>query len=79
MQGMLGETMEIYGSVVQAGVENGEIASENVELTTWTLLLSFKGLFMGVMTGDIEENRMEILDTHLSMVFDGLVPREATA
>jgi AcrR family transcriptional regulator len=79
MQGMLGETMEIYGGIVQAGVENGEIASENVELTTWTLLLSFKGLFMGVMTGDIEENRVEILDMHLDMLFDGLIPREATA
>jgi AcrR family transcriptional regulator len=78
MQGMLGETMEIYGGIVREGAENGEIAAENVELTTWTLLLSFKGLFMGVMTGDIEENRTEILDTHLNMIFDGLVPREAT-
>jgi hypothetical protein len=34
---------------------------------------------LGVMTGDIEDNRAEILDTHLDMVFDGLVPREATA
>jgi AcrR family transcriptional regulator len=79
MHGMLAETMEIYGGVLRDGVRNGEISAENLELTTWTLLLSFKGLFMGVMTGDIEDNRVEILETHLDMLFDGLVPREAAA
>lgn len=76
---MVGDVMEVYGAIVREGVESGEIRSGDAELTTWTLLLSFKGLFMGVMTGDIEENRAEILDTHLDMMFDGLVPREATA
>jgi hypothetical protein len=70
--------MEIYGGILREGVRNGEIAVDNIELTTWTLLLSLKGLFMGVMTGDIEDNRTEILDTLLNMMFDGLVPREAT-
>ncbi len=78
-QGMVREAMDIYGGILAGGVESGEIEVENIELTTWTLLLSLKGLFMGVMTGDIEEDRKQILDTLLDMIFDGLVPREATA
>jgi AcrR family transcriptional regulator len=78
-QDMVGDVMEIYGGLLGEGARTGEIAVGNLELTTWTFLLSLKGLFMGVMTGDIEENRTEILDTLLSMMFDGLVPREATA
>jgi AcrR family transcriptional regulator len=76
---MIGDVMEIYGGILARGAEAGEIRVENVELTTWTLLLSLKGLFMGVMTGDIEEDRAAILDAHLEMMFNGLVPREATA
>ncbi len=78
-QGMVREAMDIYGGILARGVESGEIEVENIQLTTWTMLLSLKGLFMGVMTGDIEEDRTKILDTLLDMIFDGLVPREATA
>jgi AcrR family transcriptional regulator len=77
--GMVGEVMEMYGRILARGVERGEIEVEDIGVTTWTLLLSLKGLFMGVMTGDIEEDRTKILDTLLGMIFDGLVPREATA
>lgn len=76
---MLAEVMGIYGGILRRGVERGEIEVESVEFTTWTLLISLKGLFMGVMTGDIEEDRMKILDTHLDMIFDGLIPRKETA
>ena len=79
LHGMVAEAMEIYGGILARGAERGEIGIESIELTTWTVLLSVKGLFMGVMTGDIEEDRTRILDTLLDMLFDGLVPREGTA
>jgi AcrR family transcriptional regulator len=78
-QEMVSEAVEIYGGILSRGAERGEIEVENIELTTRTILLSVKGLFMGVMTGDIESDRVAILDTLLDMVFDGLAPREATA
>lgn len=78
-QEMVGEVMTVYGGIVRRGVERGEIEVGSVEATTWTLLISLKGLFMGVLTGDIEEDRTKILDTLLDIIFDGLVPREATA
>jgi AcrR family transcriptional regulator len=78
-QGMLADAIEIYGGILAEGVRRGEIAVQDIELTTWTLLLSFKGLFMGVMTGDIEEDRTRILEDLLRMLFEGLIPREAKA
>lgn len=78
-QGMLADAIEIYGGILAEGARKGEIAVEDIELTTWTLLLSFKGLFMGVMTGDIEEDRTRILDNLLDMLFEGLIPREGKA
>ena len=76
---MLADAIEIYGGILAEGVRRGEIAVQDIELTTWTLLLSFKGLFMGVMTGDIEEDRTRILEDLLRMLFEGLIPREAKA
>lgn len=76
---MVSEAVEIYGGILRRGAESGAIEAEDIELTTRTILLSFKGLFMGVMTGDIEVDRVAILDRLLDMIFDGLAPREATA
>jgi AcrR family transcriptional regulator len=76
---MLDDAMAIYGGILTDGAQRGEVKVQDIRLTTWTLLLSFKGLFMGVMTGDIEEDRTRILDNLLDMLFDGLIPREAKA
>ena len=72
-------TVEMYGGILQEGHEKGEIVVEDVRLTTWSLLLMLKGIFMGIVSGDIKEDRDDIVERMLDIMMEGLRPREETA
>jgi AcrR family transcriptional regulator len=73
------ETVEIYGEILAEGHERGEIVVEDLRLTTWSLLLMLKGIFMGIVSGDVKEDRDEIVDRMLDIMMEGLRPRKETA
>ncbi|MBD3368538.1 MAG: TetR family transcriptional regulator [Candidatus Eisenbacteria bacterium] len=72
------ETLEIYSGILREGHERGEIVVEDVRLTTWSLLLMLKGIFMGIVSGDVQEDRDEIVERMLDIIMEGLRPREET-
>jgi len=73
------ETVELYGGILSEGQERGEIVVEDLRLTTWSLLLMLKGIFMGIVSGDIKEDRDEIVERMLDIIMEGLKPRKETA
>lgn len=78
-QHLVDETVALYRGILESGVERGEIAPCDLRLTTWSLLLMLKGVFMGIVSGDIRDDRDEIVDRMLEIIMEGLTPREETA
>jgi AcrR family transcriptional regulator len=73
------ETVELYGGILSEGQERGEIVVEDLRLTTWSLLLMLKGIFMGIVSGDVKDDRDEIVERMLDIIMEGLKPRKETA
>ncbi len=71
-------TVAIYAGILEEGRDNGDIVFDDLRLTTWSLLLMLKGIFMGIVSGDVRDDRDEIVERMLDIIMDGLRPREET-
>jgi AcrR family transcriptional regulator len=75
LQHMAEEFAVLYSSILEQGVEAGELASMDARKTAWMLLLVLKGLFIGSATGDIGDDRESVVDGVVAMIMDGMRPR----
>ncbi|MBC8450818.1 TetR/AcrR family transcriptional regulator [bacterium] len=76
---MAAELQRIFARILEDGVEAGEIAVKDIELTSLTLVYALKGIFMGAAIEMWTENRDEIVDSLLDLLMDGMRPREEPA
>jgi AcrR family transcriptional regulator len=73
------EALKIYEWVLSEGVRSGEIVVDDIETTSWTIMLAFEGIFIMTVTGQIEERMLGVIDTLLDIIWNGLKPREEAA
>jgi len=73
------EFRDLYRGILEDGARAGEIRVEDAAATARVLLLVFKGLFIGTVTGEIGEDRERVMKAVVDMVMDGMRPREARA
>ena len=75
-QELVEEALKVYRWILEEGVRAGEVVVDDVETTSWTILLAFKGVFITTVSGHIEERIPGVLDTLLEIIWNGLRPRE---
>ena len=73
------KALEFYAGIIERGVESGEIESDDPRATAQLLLYMMKGLFLGVLTGQVGAERNRLVDGMLDVVLDGLRPRGEVA
>ena len=76
---LMEEARGVYAWILTEGVKAGEVVVDDVETTTWSIILAFKGIFMMTATGQIEERMPGVIDTLLDIIWNGLKPREEAA
>lgn len=79
LEKVAGDFQAILRSILEMGVEAGEIAVEDVDLTSLTILYALKGVFMGAAWDVWDEQRPVIVDRLIDLIMDGMVPRKETA
>jgi AcrR family transcriptional regulator len=70
------KALDFYAGIIEQGVECEEIESDDPRATALLLMYMMKGLFLGVLTGQVGAERDRLVDGMLDMVLDGLRPRE---
>ena len=73
------EAFNLYTWIIEEGVKSGEIEAEDVEITAWSIILAFKGVFITTVTGQMPELTERVAETLLDIIWNGLKPREETA
>ncbi len=73
------EAAALFADIIQRGVDDGEIAVDDVDLAGLTVLYAVKGIFMGAVMDSWDEDPDIVVDCMLDMLMDGLRPRGETA
>lgn len=78
-ENMAAETIKLYTWILEEGVKAREIIVSDIEMTSWSLLLAFKGTFMTTVTGQLQERLPAVMDRLTEIVWEGLKRREEAA
>jgi AcrR family transcriptional regulator len=78
-ENMAVEIIKLYGWILEEGVKAGEIFVDDVETTSLSVLLAFKGTFMTTVTGQMQEQMPAVMDRLVEIIWDGLRCREESA
>ena len=78
-ENMATELVKLYRWILDEGVKAGEICVEDIETTTWSILLALKGTFMTTVTGHMHEQLPAVTDRLIEIIWDGLRCREESA
>lgn len=70
---------ELITDIVRHGVEQGEIETDDLEMTATVIQASLKGAAMMVLFRAELDGFRPIVERMVEMIFDGLRPREETA
>lgn len=73
------KALDFYAGIIERGVESEEIESDDPRETALLLMYMMKGLFLGVLTGQVGAERDRLVDGMLDVVLDGLRPRGEVA
>ena len=79
MQKMTAEATALFADILQLGVDEGEIAVDDVERAAVTILYVVKGIFMGAVMDVWDADRDVLIDDMVDLIMNGLRPREETA
>jgi AcrR family transcriptional regulator len=78
-ENMAVEIIKLYGWILEEGVKAGEIFVDDVETTSLSVLLAFKGTFMTTVTGQMQDQMPAVMDRLVEIIWDGLRCREESA
>jgi AcrR family transcriptional regulator len=78
-ENMATEIIKLYRWILEEGVAAREIFVDDVETTTLSLLLAFKGTFMTTVTGQLSEQLPAVMDRLVEIIWDGLRCRGESA
>jgi len=79
LEKIAGDFQGIVASILESGIEAGEIAVDDVELTSRTILYALKGVFMGAAWDVWDEQRPVVVDRLIELLMDGMATGEERA
>lgn len=71
--------IDLYAGILAGGVASGEIRGRDPREVALLLLYLLKGVFLGVLTDYLGQDRDAVVDGVLDIILNGLRPREEAA